>query len=116
LDQRVHQAFAVAASRPSGEAGLMIVTHVDVPPPRRDETEALLQSAVEQARNQQGNTRFDIFQQKAPRTNHFTLVAGWSREDAFAQHEGDARTRQFREALAPMLGALYDERVYRALD
>jgi len=32
--------------------------------------------------------------------------------NAFDAHEGKLHTRQFREALAPMLGAPYDERLY----
>src|SRR2546423_15258696 len=42
-DQRVHQALA-ADSRPlaAGRGTASEVTHVDVPPPRKDETEALL--------------------------------------------------------------------------
>jgi quinol monooxygenase YgiN len=58
--------------------------------------------------------RFDVLQQKA-RPNHFTLVAVWESADAFAGHEASAETRRFREALGPMLGALYDERLYRPI-
>jgi quinol monooxygenase YgiN len=115
-DQRVHHDFAVApyAGVPGSEA-VFVVTHVDVPPPRKEETEVLLKSVVEQFRKDAGNLRFDVFQQNAPRTNHFTIVAVWENEEAFSFHETTIHTRQFREALGPMLGALYDERLYRQL-
>ena len=115
-DQRVHHGFAVAPySGVPGSDALFLVTHVDVPPPRKDETEVLLKGVVEQFRKDSGNLRFDVFQQNAPRTNHFTVVAVWENEEAFSLHETALHTRQFREALGPMLGALYDERLYKSL-
>jgi quinol monooxygenase YgiN len=113
-DQRVHHDFAVGpeALRAAADA-LCVVTHVDVPPPRRDETEVLLKRLAEQSRRDDGNLRYDVFQQIAPRTNHFTVFAAWDGEDAFASHARKPDTRQFREALGPMLGAPYDERLYK---
>ena len=115
-DQRVHQNFSVStdAGTPD-DRSLCIVTHVDVPPPRREETEVLLRNLVEPSRRDEGNLRYDIFQQLAPRTNHFTVVAIWSDAAAFASHETKPHTLQFREALGPMLGAPYDERLYQAV-
>lgn len=115
-DQRVHHGFSVGQD--SGSAGpgtLCVVTHVDVPPPRRDETEVLLKTLAEQGRKGDGSVRYDVFQQNAPRTNHFTVFAVWNDEKAFALHEMKPHTRQFREALGPMLGAPYDERLYQPL-
>jgi len=75
----------------------------------------LLKSLAEQSRKENGNVVYDVFQQKAPRTNHFTVFATWNNDEAFASHEMQPHTRQFREALAPMLGAPYDERLYSRL-
>jgi quinol monooxygenase YgiN len=116
FDQRVHNDFAVGSkSTPLSRSELFAVTHVDVPPPRKDETEALLKATAEKIRAQAGNMRLDVFQQTA-RPNHFTMVAVWKDEAAFAAHETHPDTRQFREALGPMLGALYDERLYKGLE
>jgi quinol monooxygenase YgiN len=115
-DRRVHLDFAVGtASATAGADGLHVVTHVDVPPPRKDETEILLKSLAEQSRHDEGNFRYDIFQQHPPRTNHFTVFAVWSADSAFASHETKPHTRKFRELLGPMLGAPYDERLYLRL-
>jgi quinol monooxygenase YgiN len=112
-DQRVHHAFAAAISdRKGGSGALYVVTHVDVPPPRREETELLLNAEAAQSRSDDGNVRYDVFQQNAPRTNHFTVFAVWKDEDAFDSHQATTHTRAFREALGPMLGAPYDERLY----
>src|SRR6185369_10044940 len=105
-DQRVHQSFSVESMGSESNAGaFVIVTHVDVPPPSREETEALLRRLAEQSRKDEGALRYDIFQQNAPRTNHFTVFAVWRDEKAFASHELQPHTLEFREALGPMLGA-----------
>ena len=92
-----------------------VVTHVDVPPQRKDETEVLLKGLAEKSPKDEGNLRYEVFQQTASR-NHFTIFAVWKDRKAFDAHEMQAHTRQFREALGPMLGAPYDERLYEALN
>src|SRR3989441_7927263 len=112
-DQRVHQGLAVDSRPwPAARGTVSVVTHVDVPPPRKDETEAWLKRVAEESRRDEGNLRYDVFQQTAPRTNHFTIFEVWKDRNAFDSHETKSHTRQFREALAPMLGAPYDERLY----
>ncbi|MBI4475464.1 MAG: antibiotic biosynthesis monooxygenase, partial [Acidobacteria bacterium] len=116
-DQRVHHAFAMDPRPPgAGADTLSVVTHVDVPPPRRDETEVLLKSIAEKSRKDEGNIRYEVFQQNPPRTNHFTVSATWQGRKSFDLHEAGPHTRRFREALGPMLGAPYDERLYKPLD
>jgi len=116
FDQRVHHAFAVVeASREPERGASFVVTHVDVPPPRREETELLLQRLAADSRTDSGNIRYDVFQQNAPRTNHFTVFAIWNNQSTYASHELQPHTRQFREALGPMLGAPYDERLFSGL-
>ena len=117
FDRRVHSEFAVRQTSSATRAdALHVVTHVDVPPPHKDETEVLLKTLAEQSRNDQGCQHYDIFQQLAPRTNHFTIFAVWINDTAYASHEAQPHTRKFRESLGPMLGAPYDERWYRKLD
>jgi quinol monooxygenase YgiN len=87
-----------------------------VPPPRKDETEVALKRSAEDSRKDEGSVRYDIFQQTAPRTNHFTVFAVWKDRKAFDAHEAKPITRQSREALAPMLGAPYDERLFAPLN
>jgi quinol monooxygenase YgiN len=114
-DQRVHHEFSIGQDRPVESDAFCVVTHVDVPPPRKDETEVLLRRLAEESRNDDGNLRYDVFQQNAPRTNHFTVFAVWADERAFTSHAVKSHTRQFRESLGPMLGAPYDERLYALL-
>jgi quinol monooxygenase YgiN len=112
-DQRVHRAFAIDSRPVSNEREIIsVVTHVDVPPQRTNETEGLLRSLAEQSRQDEGNVRYEVFQQAMSR-NHFTVVAMWKDAKAFDSHEKKPHTRQFREAVGPMLGAPYDERLYK---
>src|SRR5262245_27188392 len=115
-DQRVHTGFAIGSS--TGQTtrdSLCVVTHVDVPPPRKDETEVLVKRLAEQSRNVEGNIRYDVFQQMPPRTNHFTMFAAWKDAEAFESHESKPNRQEVREALWPLLGAPYDERLYKPL-
>jgi quinol monooxygenase YgiN len=116
FDQRVHRAFAID-SRPvaAGREMVSVVTHVDVPPQRTNETEMLLTTLADESRKDEGNLRYEVFQQAASR-NHFTVFAVWKDSRTFNSYETKPHTRQFRTALAPMLGAPYDERLYKQLN
>ena len=112
-DQRVHNGFTIGRETSAATPDpLYVVTHVDVPPPRREETEVLLRRLAEESRKEKGNSRYDVFQQTS-RTNHFTVFAAWKDVDAFEMHEASAHRMEFREALWPMLGAPYDERLFK---
>ena len=90
-----------------------MVSHVDVPPPRKDECIAALNPLADASRKGGGNQRFEVVQQSS-RPNHFTVVEAWKDKKAYdASRSADAQ-RQFRDKLGPMLGALYDERLYQA--
>jgi quinol monooxygenase YgiN len=50
------------------------------------------------------------------RLNHFTTVEVWKDKPALDAHGLAAGTREFRENVGKMLGALYDDRRYRTLE
>jgi quinol monooxygenase YgiN len=115
-DERVHTALSVGPiDAPSARAGIYVATHVDVIPPRKDDGVAALKRLGEDSRRGEGNLRFEIVQQ-VNRQNHFTVVEIWKDVKAVETHSMAAPTREFRDKLATMTGALYDERMYRALD
>jgi quinol monooxygenase YgiN len=112
-DQRVHKGLSVDPKPWALERGaISVVTHVDVPPQSKEQAQALLTHVAEASRNDGGNLRYDVFQESPSRTNHFTVFAVWKDRKAFDSHETKTHTMQFREAIAPMLGAPYDERLY----
>ena len=115
-DERLHTGLSVGpAPATDGGGALYVVTHVDVIPPRKDDSVALLKQLAEDSRKEAGNLRFDVVQQ-TNRPNHFTVVEAWKDRAAFDAHGMAAPTRRFRDQLAPMSGALYDERLYMLLN
>jgi quinol monooxygenase YgiN len=114
-DERQHNVLTVADAKATAKGAIFVVTHVDVPPPRKDEVIPLLNQLAADSRKENGNGRFDVWQQTS-RPNHFTVVEAWSGQKAYDTHIMAAHTRQFRAKLTPMTGALYDERLYKMVD
>jgi quinol monooxygenase YgiN len=92
-----------------------VVTHVDVVPPRKDDGLAAVRQLADASRPSPGNVRFEVVQQTS-RPNHFTVVEIWKDARAVETHAMAEATRRFRDALGPMSGALYDERMFKAVD
>jgi len=113
LDERFCVASIVLPLREE-RGGIYVVTHVDVTPPTRDATVAVLQAMADQSRKDPGNVRYDIVHQK-DRTNHFTTIGVWADQKADDGHQLAPHTMAYRAKIGPMLGALYDQRWYRPL-
>jgi len=112
---RPHGAFDVAAPKgqvPSG--ALYVVTHVDVFPAGKDQAAELVKAQADAARKDDGNVRYDVLQWDG-HPNHFTLVEAWRDRKAFDASAAAPHTKQFRQKLTPLEGALYDERLYQAV-
>ena len=115
-DTRVTFPLAVGPLPASlGTDAVLVVTHVDVIPPQREMTAALLKTHAEDGRRERGNLRFEALTQ-TNRGNHFTVIEAWQSRDAAQAHGMTAATRTFRDKVAPAIGALYDERFYKRLD
>jgi quinol monooxygenase YgiN len=116
IDDRLHTGMEIAgaAAAKSGRGAIVVVTHVDVPPPKKDECVAALKTLVADSRKEAGSVRFDVFQQ-GNRPNHFSVVEIWKSQSAYDAHITAAQTKKFRDQLTPMSGALYDERLYKAI-
>jgi quinol monooxygenase YgiN len=116
FDQRVTHGFAVDPNPAmAGPRAIYVVTHVDVPGARREEAEKVLQQLFQSGHAGPGHVRYDIYQQDDPRTNHFTMFVVWKSRPAFEAYADTPQWLQFREALAPLLGALFDERLYQPI-
>jgi quinol monooxygenase YgiN len=113
VDIRTHDGIAASPSR-TGKDPIIVVTHVDVLPANKDTAANALEQLSDQSRKQSGNLRFDVWRQTG-RPNHFTVIEAWANRGAFDLHQMQKDTREFRGKLAPMLGALYDERLYKPM-
>src|SRR4029453_9591147 len=114
--ERGHTALSLGPiGAPSVRGAVYIATHVDVIPPRKDDGVAALKRLGDESRKRDGNMRFEVVQQ-TNRQNHFTVVEMWKDAKAVEAYSMAATTREFRDKLATMTGALYDERMYKAID
>jgi quinol monooxygenase YgiN len=112
---RLFSGFSIAAASGQGNSqAVYAITHVDVFPAGKDQAGALVTALAEAGRKMPGNLWFDVLQ-VVGHANHFTLVDGWRDRKAFDASLMAAATRDFRQKLTPLEGALYDERLYHAL-
>ena len=110
-DIRPHRPYDVKASAGIKASDLVVLTHIDVPPPSLPALEELYRPFMAASRAEQGARGFDLLQSPA-RPNHFTLVECWASPSSAQAHSTAAHTLEFRKRLTPLLGALYDQRVY----
>jgi quinol monooxygenase YgiN len=116
LDVRVHTAYSLGAAAAPSPHAITLLVHVDVLPPFVGGYDGILKRYTEGTRAEAGLQRLDILQTLPPHTNHFTVIETWIDAAALQAHQKAGTAQAYREALGPMLGALYDERAYRKLD
>ena len=110
-DERPYKTFVVGPGQKAAPVGsVVVVTHVDVVPPGDPTT--LLRQLAEASRAEPGCLRFDVLQHAA-RANHFTIIEAWRDLQARDVHAAAAHTRQYRDALQPLIGSPLDERLMR---
>jgi quinol monooxygenase YgiN len=110
---RPHSGLAVVAPKaPIPAEAIFVITHVDVFPVHKDQAVELVKAQAEAARKDDGNLRFDVLQWDG-HPNHFTLVEAWRDRKAFDVSAAAPHTKEFRQKLNPLEGALYDERLYQ---
>jgi quinol monooxygenase YgiN len=115
-DERPSNGIAVAPAPASvGKGSIYAVTHVDVAPPSKDDCIVLLKKLADDTRKEPNAERFEAWQQNN-RGNHFTVTEIWKDAAAHEVHVAAATTKEFREKLGPMSGALYDERLYKSIE
>lgn len=115
-DERVNTALYVAQGKNESQSGaIYVLTHVDVIPAGKDDCMAALKAMSIDTAGDAGNISYEVLQQ-SNRGNHFTVIEAWISRKALDAHAMAAHTRAFREKLSPIAGALYDERIYKALN
>ncbi len=115
-DERPSTAVGVAASTPpSAKGSIYVITHVDVTPNFKDQCIEMLKSLADATRKEPNIERVETWVQNN-RANHFTVMEVWKNAAAVDTHLVAAGTKEFREKLGPISGALYDERHYTNLE
>jgi quinol monooxygenase YgiN len=115
-DQRPSIGLAIGPIQAAGTPGaIYVLTHVDAAGNAKDQALALLNKVAEDSRKEAGCERFEVWQQ-GNRANHFTVNEVWKDQAAQEAHLLAATTRDFRDQVGPTLGALYDDRLYKAIE
>jgi quinol monooxygenase YgiN len=116
VDTRSNRPFAVGPVDATILAGALYgVTHIDVNPPNMDDENRILKALADATRKAPGNLRFDATVQIKGRGNHYTVFEAWKDQKSLDAHAIDAATKTYRTTHAPLSGALFDQRWYKAL-
>jgi (4S)-4-hydroxy-5-phosphonooxypentane-2,3-dione isomerase len=112
-DRRNYSVISVGpAKAAAGGDTVYMQLHLDVFPPGIDATLAAAKAVAEAARKGDGNLRYDVVRSINPPQSHTTLLAAWQNRKAFDAYEDSAYARQFRDAVGPLLGSPFDDRLY----
>jgi quinol monooxygenase YgiN len=109
--------FLPSAGAEPPSSAVIVVSYVDVNPPNRQQTEGLLRSFADAANKETGSLEFDVFRpKKQANLNHFVVIEAWSNAKDLAAHDKARTTLDFRQTIAPLMGALYDDRAYKQVE
>jgi quinol monooxygenase YgiN len=111
-DRRNYSVVSVGPAKPAGADTIYMQLHLDVFPPGIDLTLAASKVVAEAARKMEGNLRYDVVRSVDPPRSHTTLIAAWQNRKAFDAYEDSADARRFRDAVGPLLGSPFDDRLY----
>ena len=122
-DIRVHRTMIVSKAADLAALGqtrldssaVVVMTHLDVPPPFFAALQGPLNAYVEASSKQPGSLSFEVLQHVPPRQNHLTILEAWTSEPAYEADRIGEASRHFRDTTVPILGALYDERLYHLI-
>ena len=116
-DRRDYHVISVGpAQATAGGETIYMQLHLDVFPPGIEATLAATRAVAEAARKGDGNLRYDVVRSVKPPLSHTTLFAAWQNRKAFDAYEDSAYARQFREAVGPLLGSPFDDRLYKSIN
>jgi quinol monooxygenase YgiN len=120
-----HFALAVAAAMiaaaPAARAQnapdqtIYVLRYIEVTPSAKNQAVDLLKKLTEESRKDDGVVRFEVLQRLAP-AGQYTTFEVWKDQKALDAHAAAAHTKQFQEAMAPLLLAPIDDRLCIATD
>jgi len=116
-DRRDYHVVSVAPALPATLSGAVAMQlHLDVFPPGLAPALAAVKQVAAAARKGEGNLRYDVVQSVKAPLSHMTLYAAWQSRKAFDDYEKSAYGRHFRDAIGPLLGSPYDDRLYALIN
>ncbi len=117
FDRRDYHVVSVGPAQPATSPGAVYMQlHLDVFPPGLTPALAAVKAVAEAARKGDGNLRYDVVQSVKAPLSHMTLFAAWQSRKAFDDYEASAYGRHFRDAIGPLLGSPFDDRLYATIN
>ena len=106
-------AMPFALAQDSNNPNIYMVNYIEVLPSAKSQTAGMLKQLATASR-QEGALRFEVLQRTVP-TSHFLILEVWKDQKSDNAHELAAHSKEFRQQIDPLIGALYDQRWYKAL-
>jgi quinol monooxygenase YgiN len=113
-DERVYTGPGDDGGLEAGPGAVFVVTHIDIGSRPRETGIDLVRKMVERGTGDAGNLRM-LLLSWSMRDNHMTVLEVWENTEAHHHHLEEDYMKDFRIALTPLIGAMYDERVYFAV-
>ena len=104
----------MGTSATGSDGEVYVLTHVDFAPPSLDKGLVIIEALILASRQEAGANEVGLIVQDN-RKNHMTLFEVWSSVAAHETHITSDHTMAARGDLQALIGALYDERLYRRL-
>jgi quinol monooxygenase YgiN len=114
-NQHVLEGFAIAPAKSAPAGAVYMIQHVDIAfRGFGSPVQAAFKALAGPSQKEVGALRYDVYEEPDPHLNHFSIVAAWTNEKAYEDHEAAPYTKQFRAAIAQTgKGNLYDQRIYK---
>ena len=116
FDRRDYHVISVGPAQAVPAGAISMQVHLDVFPPGIAPALAAVKQVAEAARKGEGNLRYDVVQSVKINTSHMTLFGTWQSRKAFDAYEMSAYGRHFRDAVGPLLGSPFDDRLYVSIN
>jgi quinol monooxygenase YgiN len=107
-------AMPAARAQDANDPAVYMISYVEVMPSATKQTASLLKALLAASRKEANGLRFEVLQRMAP-SSQFGIVEVWKDQAALDAHTAAAHTKQFRDALQPLLLAPVDERLCNAI-
>ncbi len=114
VDVRIHQAHMATPPKRPNAADIIVISHVDVAGGgNTQKLMAMLNTLGQASMKDNGMVRYEILDEVPAHANHFRVLEEWSSQSSWEAHDLAPHAQAYHDALLPMLGTPYDQRLYR---
>jgi quinol monooxygenase YgiN len=116
-DIRIHQAHMVTPPKTPKANDVFIISHVDVAGQGNlAKLITMLNTLGEASQKDNGMVRYEILDEVPAHANHFRVYEEWTSMATWEAHNLATHAQAYHDALLPLLGTPYDQRLYRLVN